>query len=47
MVPSLLSGAITWFGPNRGKLAIELCENLQHFYWRVILKVTEFCPKLG
>ena len=43
MVPSLLSGAGTWFGPNGGKLAIDLCENL---YWRVMLKVPESCPKL-
>ena len=47
MVPSLLSGAGTWFGPNGGKLAIDLCENLQNFYWRVMLKVPESCPKLA
>jgi hypothetical protein len=39
MVPSLLSGAGTWFGPNGGKLAIDLCENLKNLYWRVMLKV--------
>jgi hypothetical protein len=47
MVPSLLSGAGTWFGPNGGKLAIDLCENLQNFYWRIMLKVPESCPKLA
>ena len=45
MVPSLLSGAGTWFGPKGGKLAIDMCENLQNFYWRVMLKVPESCPK--
>ena len=47
LVPKLLSGAGTWVGPGGGKKAIDLCDNLQNFYWRVILKVPESCPKLA
>ena len=42
-----MSGAGTWFGPNGGKLAIDLYDNFKNFYWRVILKVLESCPKLA
>ena len=47
LVPSLLSGAGTWFGPKRGEVAIDLCDKLQNFFWRVMLKVPESCPKLA
>ena len=43
LLPSLLSGAGTWIGEC--KEAIKLCDQLQNFYWRIILKVPESCPK--
>ena len=45
LIPSLLSGAGTWLGAC--KEAIDLCENIQNFFWRVILKVPESCPKVA
>ena len=45
LVPSLLSGAGTWLG-DIGE-AVKLCNKIQDFYWRVILKVPESCPKLA
>ena len=45
LVPSLLSGAGTWLGLT--KETIDLCDNLQNFYWRVILKVPQSCPKVA
>ena len=45
ILPSLLSGAGTWLGEVSE--AIKLCNKLQGFYWRVILKVPESCPKLA
>ena len=45
MIPSLLSGAGTWTG-NIAK-AVEMADKIQEFYWRVILKVPESCPKLA
>ena len=45
LLPSLLSGAGTWLGEC--KEAIGLCDNLQNFYWRIILKVPESCPKVA
>ena len=47
LVPALLSGAGTWFGLRECKKAVELCESLQNFFWRVMLKVPESCPKLA
>ena len=47
LVPSLLSGAGTWFGTDGGKAAIDLCDQIQNFYWRVMLSVPESCPKLA
>ena len=47
LVPSLLSGAGTWFGPGHCKDAIELCDKIQNFFWRVVLAVPESCPKLA
>ena len=32
LVPSLLSGAGTWFGPGGCKAAIELCDKTQNFF---------------
>ena len=43
LVPSLLSGAGTWVGDIWK--AVEQCEKLQNFFWRVILTVPESCPK--
>ena len=45
LVPSLISGAGTWFGES--KKTVELCDDLQNFFWRVMLKVPESCPKLA
>ena len=45
LIPSLLSGAGTWLG--QCKDAISLCDKLQNFFWRVILKVPESCPKVA
>ena len=45
LLPSLLSGAGTWLGNI--KETENLCNSLQNFYWRVILKVPESCPKLA
>ena len=47
LVPSLLSGAGTWFGTDGGKAAIDICDQLQNFYWRIMLAVPESCPKLA
>ena len=45
MVPSLLSGAGTCFGLRDSKKVIEMCGNLQNYFWRVILTVPETYPK--
>ena len=47
MIPSLLSGAGTWFGLKANKKVIEMCDNLQNFFWRVMLAVPESCPKIA
>jgi hypothetical protein len=47
VVPSLMSGAGTWFGTGDGKTAIDLCDKAQNFYWRVMLGVPESCPKIA
>ena len=45
LIPSLLSGARTWLGNI--KEAISLCNKIQQFYWRTVLKVSDSCPKLA
>ena len=45
LIPSLLSGAGTWTGEISE--AVDLCDDLQNFFWRVILTVPESCPKLA
>ena len=45
LIPSLLSGAGTWIGDC--KEAIDICDELQNFFWRVILRVPESCPKVA
>ena len=45
LLPSLLSGAGTWLG--KIDEAVKLCNKIQNFYWRIICKVPESCPKLG
>ena len=47
LVPSLLSGAGTWFGKKNCKAAIDLCDKIQDFFWRIMLAVPESCPKLA
>ena len=45
IVPSLLSGAGTWLGEISS--TIKLCNKIQDFYWRVVIKVPESCPKIA
>ena len=45
LIPSLLSGAGTWLGSIEE--AITLCNKIQYFYWRTVLKIPESCPKLA
>ena len=47
LIPSLLSGSGTWFGGNDCKAAVEMCDNVQNFFWRVMLTVPESCPKIA
>ena len=44
LIPSLLSGSGTWFGVC--DQAVDLCDDLQNFFWRVMLMVPESCPKV-
>ena len=46
LVPKLLSGAGTWFG-GECKGAVKICDDLQNFFWRVMLQVPESCPKIA
>ena len=46
LVPKLLSGAGTWFG-GECKEAIDVCDGVQNFFWRVMLGVPESCPKIA
>ena len=45
MVPSLLSGAGTWTGITSTE--IERLDKIQDFFWRVILRVPESCPRIA
>ena len=45
LVPSLLSGAGTWLGDI--KKAVDLCDDTQNFFWRLILEVPESCVKVA
>ena len=45
LVPSLLSGSGTWLG--KCQEATNLCDDLQNFFWRVMLGVPESCPKIA
>ena len=45
MVPSLLSGAGTWIGDIGA--AVDVCDNIQNFFWRIVLRVPESCPKVA
>ena len=47
MLPSLLSGAGTWFGLQGNTKVIDMCDNLQNYFWRVMLTVPESCPKIA
>ena len=46
MIPSVLSGACTWFGLKGNMKKIYLCEDLHNHFWRVLLAVTESCRKI-
>ena len=45
LIPSLLCGAGTWLGDITE--AVKLCDKIQDFYWKIILKVPDSCPKLA
>ena len=45
LIPSLLSGSGTWFGTCQD--TVNLCDELQNFFWRVMLGVPESCPKIA
>ena len=45
LVPSLLNGAGTWIGDV--SKAANMCDDIQNFFWRVVLSVPESCPKLA
>ena len=45
LIPSLLSGAGTWFG--KCQMAVDLCDGIQNFFWRVMMQVPESCPKVA
>ena len=45
MVPSLLSGAGTWTGITSTE--IERLDKIQDFFWRVMLRVPESCPRIA
>ena len=45
LIPSLLNGSGTWFGDC--KKTTDLCDDLQNFFWRVMLSVPESCPKVA
>ena len=45
LLPSLLSGSGTWIGDC--KKTIELCDDIQNLYWRVMFTVPESCPKVA
>ena len=45
LLPSLLAGAETWIGDI--KKTIELCDETQNFFWRLILEVPESCVKVA
>ena len=47
LIPSVLSGAGTWFGMKKCKKAIEMFDSLQNYSWRVMLTVPESCPKIA
>ena len=45
MVPSLLSGDGTWFGLKKNGKAIDMCDDIQNYFCRVILCLPESCLK--
>ena len=45
LLPSLLSGSGTWFGDCLK--TVQLCDDVQNFFWRVMLTVPESCPKVA
>ena len=45
LIPSLLNGSGTWI--CEGKKTVNLCDDLQNFFWRVMLCVPESCPKVA
>ena len=45
MVPSLLSGAGTWMGITT--MEIDRLDKIQDFFWQVMLRVPESCPRIA
>ena len=45
LLPSLLSGSGTWLGDCQK--TVDLCDDIQNFFWRVMFTVPESCPKVA
>ena len=45
LIPSLLNGAGSWLGNIKD--AVKLCNDLQNFYWRVMLEIPASTPKIA
>ena len=45
LIPSLLSGAGTWFG--KCQMTVDFCDGIQNFFWRIMMQVPESCPKVA
>ena len=45
LIPSLLASCGTWLGDI--KEVVKFCTSLQEFYWKIILKLPDSCPKLS
>ena len=45
LIPSLLAGAGTLIGDVQE--AVKFCNTIQEFYWKIILKIPDSCPKLA
>ena len=45
LIPSLLNGAGSWLGNIKD--AVKLCNDIQNFYWRVMLEIPASTPKIA
>ena len=44
-IPSLLGGTGTWFG--KCDMTVKACDGVQNCFWRLMLEVSESCPKIA